>query len=171
MTPSEVLAKDERIELSLKPDLIATFLPAFLMTVPIMLVNATLFIKSRDSPLMFKFSLFVLSVSLIGLLFAFAKIYLTYLYTFYFVTDRRVIYQTGVISRDHRDCRLGRIQNIYVDVSFVGRILNVGNIAFSTAGEAGIEVAFARVRNPLEVKRKINEVIDRDLNQTRAQGV
>lgn len=171
MMPSELLAKDEKIELSLKPDLIATFIGPFLMAVFIMLVNAILFINVMGSELMLKFSLFLLSASVVGLLLAFAKIYLTYLYTFYFVTGRRVIYQTGVISRDHRDCRLERIQNIYVDVGFLDRILNVGNIAFSTAGEAGIEVVFKRVRNPLETKRRINEVIDRNMSQTGTQVV
>lgn len=169
--PPEVLTNGERVEFLLKPDLIATFLPASLMAVLIMLVNAMLFITSRNSPLMFKFSLFVLSLSLAGLVFAFAKVYLTYLYTFYFVTDKRVIYQSGVISRDHRDCRLGRIQNIYIEISVLSRILGVGDIAFSTAGESGIEVVFSRIRNPLEVKRKINEVVDRDIRDTSAQGL
>jgi len=122
---------------------------------------------------MFKFFLVVLTVSVFGLLFSLAGLYLRYLYTFYFVTNKRIIYQSGVVTRDHRDCRLERIQNIYVRVGFLDRILDVGDILFSTAGEVGVEVVFLRCRNPLELKRQINEIIDLDVHSTnvRSQGV
>jgi uncharacterized membrane protein YdbT with pleckstrin-like domain len=161
ITPSEILTKDEKVELSLKPDFVATFLPVGFIAVFIFIANVLLFLNSSNTPIMFKFSLVVLSVSVIGFIVAVAGVYLRYIYTYYFVTNRRIIYQSGVVSRDHRDCRLERIQNIYVEISFLDRILNVGNILISTAGEIGIEVTLSRVRNPIEIKRQINEILDR----------
>ncbi|MFH1126021.1 MAG: PH domain-containing protein [Candidatus Altiarchaeota archaeon] len=163
MISSDVLTKDERLELSFKPDFLATFLPVVFSAFIILAANVMLFFTSRDSPIMFKFFLIVLSISIIGLILAVAQLYLRYSYTFYLVTNRRIISQTGIVSRDHRDCRLERIQDVYVDVSFLDRILNVGNIAFSTAGGPGVEVVFMRVRTPFDVKKQINEVIDRDV--------
>lgn len=173
MISSDVLTKDEKLELSFKPDFLATFLPVFFIGSFILLANVMLFFGSRGSALMFKFFLLVLSLSVIGFILSVTSLYLRYSYTFYFVTSKRIIYQSGVVSRDHRDCRLDRIQNIYVIVSFLDRILNVGDIAFSTAGELGVEVVFSRTRNPLEIKRQINEIIDRDVYTptSRSQGV
>jgi len=171
--PSEILTKDEKVELSLKPDFLATFLPVGFIGLFILIANVLLFLNSWQSPIMLKLSLLVVSVSVIGFIVAVAGLYLRYSYTFYYVTNKRIIYQTGVVSRDHRDCRLERVQNIYVEVAFLDRILNVGNIKFSTAGEIGIEVTFNRVRHPLEIKRQINEIMDRLIasNQPRPPGV
>lgn len=163
MRLSDVLTTGEEVELSLKPDFLATFLPVFSIVCLVLLVNALFFVTSLGSSWMFKFALLLLSISMMGLLLAVAGAYLRYIYTFYFVTNKRIIYQSGIISRDHRDCRLDRVQNIYVGVSFLDRILNVGNIMFSTAGEVGIEVVFLRVKKPFTVKKQINEVIDRDV--------
>jgi len=173
MIPSAILTKDEKMELSFRPDFLATFLPVAFIGFFVFIANVFLFLSTSKSQLMFKFSLFVLSLSVIGFIVAVAGLYLRYIYTFYFVTNKRLIFQSGVVSRDHRDCRLERVQNIYVGVSFLDRILNVGDISFSTAGEMGVELVFSRVKNPFEAKREINEVIDRDVQVSgvRSQGV
>ncbi|MBM3309233.1 MAG: PH domain-containing protein [Candidatus Altiarchaeales archaeon] len=170
---ADFLTKDEKIEVSAKPDFTATFLPIPLLGVMILLVNIYLFTTMGGSQLMFKFFLLILSVSIFGFLFAVAGLYLRYIYTFYFVTNKRIIYESGIISKDHRDCRLERIQNIYVGVGFIDRVLDIGDIYFSTAGEMGVEVIFRRCRNPLELKKRINEVIDRDVlrSNLRQSGV
>lgn len=166
MRLSDVLTKGEEVELSLKPDFLATFLPVFLIVCLVLSVNVIFFVSSLGSSLLFKFALLLLSISAIGLLLAVTNVYLRYKYTFYFVTNKRIIYQSGIISRDHRDCRLDKVQNIYLDVSFLDRILGVGNVSFSTAGEIGVEVVFLRVKKPFNIKKQINEVIDRDVHTT-----
>ena len=168
---SDLLTKDEKVELALKPDFLATFLPVVFVAVLIIVTNSILFFNAWGHDLMFKFFLIVFSLSIFGLLFAIAGLYLRYTYTFYYVTNKRIIYQTGVITRDHRDCRLDRVQNIYVGVSFLDRILGVGNIAFSTAGELGVEVVFNRCKQPLQIKKQINEIIDRDVYHPRQPPV
>ena len=170
MLVSEILTKDEKVELLFKPDFFATFLPTVFVGLFILIANAMLFFNSSGSPLMFKFFLLILALSIIGYILSVTGLYLKYIYTFYLVTNKRLIYQTGVVSKEQRDCRLERVQDISVDVSFLDRILNVGNIGFSTAGGPGIELVFMTVKNPLEVKRLINEIIDKDVSST-SKGV
>ena len=87
--------------------------------------------------------------------------WLRWRYTTYAITNRRILRQTGVISRSYVDCSLGRIQNVYVDIPILGRIFGYGNLGITTAGTAGIEIMWPGVREPRRVQRLLNEAIER----------
>jgi uncharacterized membrane protein YdbT with pleckstrin-like domain len=59
------------------------------------------------------------------------------------ITDRRVILDTGVISRASKVIALDRVQDIATNQSLLGRMLGYGRIEIDSAGAAGAEVLSA----------------------------
>ncbi|MEM9586135.1 MAG: PH domain-containing protein [Planctomycetota bacterium] len=73
------------------------------------------------------------------------------------VTNKRTTLHKGLLSRSitevwHRDVR-----NVQLSQSFLQRILGVGRIAISSAGQSGIEIDVSGLSNPDEIK----SIIDR----------
>lgn len=75
------------------------------------------------------------------------------------VTNRRVIYKSGVFSRITNEIRLEAIQTIEIEQSFWGRIFNYGNV--SIIGRGNGEIAFKNVSDPLMVKKSIEEAAEK----------
>lgn len=61
----------------------------------------------------------------------------------------------GIISRDVHSIRVRDLRNINVRQSILQRILGIGDVEFSSAGGAGIEVTFFGVKAPLALKERI----------------
>lgn len=61
----------------------------------------------------------------------------------------------GIISRNVHSIRIRDLRNINVRQSILQRILGIGDIEFSSAGGAGIEVTFFGVAEPLTLKEEI----------------
>jgi uncharacterized membrane protein YdbT with pleckstrin-like domain len=59
------------------------------------------------------------------------------------ITDRRVILDTGVVSRASKVIALDRVQDIATNQSLLGRMLGYGRIEIDSAGAAGAEVLSA----------------------------
>jgi len=59
------------------------------------------------------------------------------------VTDRRVILDTGVFSRNSKVIALDRVQDIATNQSLLGRMLGYGQVEIDSAGAAGREVLSA----------------------------
>jgi len=58
----------------------------------------------------------------------------------------------GLIARKVKSIRVQDLRNINVNQSLLQRLVNVGDVEFSSAGGSGIEVTFAGVDDPLKVK-------------------
>jgi hypothetical protein len=54
------------------------------------------------------------------------------------ITDRRVIYKTGLIRRQTAEMNMDKIESVKVDQSLLGRLLNYGSIHIRGTGE-GLE--------------------------------
>lgn len=63
--------------------------------------------------------------------------YLTWSHTYFAISDRRIMTQTGIFSLMFVDTQIDRIQNVSVVQPFVERILGYGDVMFATAGEMG----------------------------------
>jgi uncharacterized membrane protein YdbT with pleckstrin-like domain len=59
------------------------------------------------------------------------------------ITDRRVILDTGIVSRASKVIALDRVQDISTNQSLLGRMLGYGRIEIDSAGAAGAEVLSA----------------------------
>ena len=72
------------------------------------------------------------------------------------VTNKRVIYKHGIISRNTEEMKLGSIETVRIDQSVWGRILGFGDIRVTGKGIS--DVVFRRMDDPMEVKRRIEGV-------------
>ena len=69
------------------------------------------------------------------------------------VTDRRVIYKCGFISRHTVEMNMDKVKSVDVDQSLLGRLLNYGTIHVLGTGE-GIE-SLRRIAAPLALRNAI----------------
>ncbi|HEY5611288.1 MAG TPA: PH domain-containing protein [Thermoanaerobaculia bacterium] len=72
----------------------------------------------------------------------------------YVLTNRRVIKQTGIITKSSTDAYLEKINNVEHRQTLWGRLLGYGDLEIDTASETGT-TCFAMLSNPLEFKQKI----------------
>ena len=101
-------------------------------------------------------------VSFAGLLGVIVR-FLRWKHTAYTITDRRVLHQTGFLGKSYMDCSLSGIQNVYMDMTFFGRIFGFGMIRMATSGTAGIEIRWKNVKDPLKVHHRLNEAIQQSI--------
>ncbi|TAL10135.1 MAG: PH domain-containing protein [Nitrospirae bacterium] len=69
------------------------------------------------------------------------------------VTDKRVLVKTGILNRHTLETLLTKVENISVDQSLGGRMLNYGTI--TVTGTGGTKEQFARIAAPLEFRKQI----------------
>jgi uncharacterized membrane protein YdbT with pleckstrin-like domain len=69
------------------------------------------------------------------------------------VTDRRIIYKTGFISRETAEMNMQRVETVAVEQSIVGRVLNYGTVDIRGTG-AGIE-DLKMIADPLALRSAI----------------
>jgi len=89
-------------------------------------------------------------------------------HTTYAATDRRVISQTGILSKTFKEAPYDRITDTVVLRPFLARIFGAGTIGFNTAGGGGArgpgvlayEVVWINVSDPVQVKSRMSELIE-----------
>ena len=81
---------------------------------------------------------------------AFSRAFLT-------LTDRRLIYRSGVLSRQLREVPLSKITDVSVYQSVSGRVFGLGDIAVVTAGEPGVQLPFLNMPHPEQLKVQVLE--------------
>ncbi|MDP2400295.1 MAG: PH domain-containing protein [Burkholderiales bacterium] len=72
------------------------------------------------------------------------------------VTNKRVVFKTGIISRKSEEMKLGSIETVEIDQGIFGRILGYGNVKVTGRGTS--DVLFRNVADPMAVKRSIESV-------------
>lgn len=69
----------------------------------------------------------------------------------YIVTDWRVIQISGVLNKEVTDSSLEKVNDVKLDQSFLGRMLDYGNLEILTASELGVN-RFTHVGQPILLK-------------------
>ena len=72
----------------------------------------------------------------------------------YIITTQRVIDVQGIFSKHVSDSSLEKVNDIVLDQSFLGRILDYGDIRIITGSDIGADT-FRRIAHPLEFKTKM----------------
>ena len=72
------------------------------------------------------------------------------------VTNKRVIYKKGIISRKSEEMKLNSIETVEIDQGIPGRIFGFGDVIVTGRGLSN--VVFKTVDDPMGVKRKIESV-------------
>lgn len=73
-------------------------------------------------------------------------------------TDKRVIMKVGVFSSRSVELLPGKVEGIAVTQSFMGRLLNYGDIVVT--GSGGTKESFSGIEAPLEFRRAVQSVTD-----------
>ncbi|MGD0878687.1 MAG: PH domain-containing protein [Anaerolineales bacterium] len=69
----------------------------------------------------------------------------------YVVTNRRVIQLSGVFSKNVTDSSLDKVNDVKMNQTFLGRMLDYGNIEILTASELGVN-KFTYIGRPIQYK-------------------
>jgi uncharacterized membrane protein YdbT with pleckstrin-like domain len=72
------------------------------------------------------------------------------------VTDRRIIYKEGFISRNTVEMHMDKVESVDVDQSVMGRILDYGDVIVKGTG-TGFE-PLKRIAAPLELRNHITGI-------------
>jgi len=72
------------------------------------------------------------------------------------VTNLRVVYKTGVVSRQTNEMNMDKVESVQVDQSIVGRLLDYGAVRIVGTGE-GVE-KLLNVASPIELRNSITGV-------------
>jgi len=118
----------------------------FLRPVFVILVGLVLLIAFRKVPLVGA------PILLLGVLLLIAPL-VAYRSTEFGVTNKRMIVKVGFIRRRTLELLLRQVEALSVDQSLSGRMLDYGTITLS--GTGGVREVFHRVREPLELRRRI----------------
>jgi uncharacterized membrane protein YdbT with pleckstrin-like domain len=95
--------------------------------------------------------------------------FVAWMRTYFVVTDQRVVYRTGVISRHGVEIPLERINNINFHQGIWERIIGAGDLEIQSAGEAGT-TRFENVRHPDGVQQEIYRQMESDATRDAGRG-
>ncbi|CAI8267341.1 MAG: Uncharacterised protein [Opitutia bacterium UBA7350] len=76
------------------------------------------------------------------------------------VTNRRVIFKRGIISRHTEEMRLDSVETVEIRQSIWGRILGYATIVVTGRGVSDVQLKW--MAQPLEVKRAIEQVLEQN---------
>ena len=163
LLPSDLLGSDEAVILAIKPSpwtvvflsfrLVAVAMGAAVLT---MLVGPALEL-GRMATIIIE----VCALVAVGRV-AFAV--LQWLSRTYVLTTKRVIRIRGVFTIDIFQCALVRIQNTFLVLTLLQRLLNLGNIELTTAGTGSVEAIWRHCKDPLGVHQQLLHAINRASN-------
>ncbi|MBI3043529.1 MAG: PH domain-containing protein [Betaproteobacteria bacterium] len=72
------------------------------------------------------------------------------------VTNKRVIFKTGIIGRKSEEMKLTSIETVEIEQGVLGRMFNFGNVKITGRGTS--DLAFKGINDPMSVKRQIESV-------------
>jgi uncharacterized membrane protein YdbT with pleckstrin-like domain len=75
--------------------------------------------------------------------------------TVYTITDRRLNIKVGIVARKVSETRLQRVQNVNYNQSVYERMVQIGDVEFTTAGADESNFVFAGVAQPEEVVQNV----------------
>lgn len=79
-------------------------------------------------------------------------------FTEYAVTNRRIVWRRGVISRETRELTVPAVESVDLDQTVLGRILGYGTV--TVRGRGGVWLVFDRVGGAVNFRRNIQQTID-----------
>lgn len=139
--------------------LASSFFTNFIVAVVIVIVGVlvSIFAAAMVGPLAF-----LIFLLLIFPFFAFMRDFLDWWNEEYLVTNRRVIQAEGTINKHVIDSSLEKVNDVVLNQTFLGRLLDYGDIEILTASEIGVNKLHT-IAGPVKFKTEM-------LNQKEAMG-
>lgn len=88
----------------------------------------------------------------------------------YSVENGRLYIDTGVLSSREDECLLYRILDISMKRSLLQRIFGTGTIELNTKDRSTPIIRLENIKNPLETKRMLSDLIEKDRRDKRVEG-
>ncbi len=76
------------------------------------------------------------------------------------IDDVRVSNHRGLVARNQKAVRISDMRSVELRQGVVQRLLNIGDLAFYSAGSASAEVLFKGIKNPAIVRDDIQRLLD-----------
>ena len=180
--PRELLTSDETVMLELKPSAIpfviapvlalSTFLLVMLIGFAALATESlAVAVRTCGLPLVF-FAIIVVVTAYLG--------YLTWLKTYFAVTDKRVLQKSGFFGTSAFDAPLASIQNVTLLQPFLYKLFGIGTIVFATSGTGGGaamqraqvsrylsnamwlagNIVFTGIKAPVATRKRVQELVE-----------
>jgi uncharacterized membrane protein YdbT with pleckstrin-like domain len=159
------LGADEQIVLDLHPHWRRLILPA--LAVPIIAGAAAFAIFAGPDKPAYRYA--IVAVAFVILLFTSFLPYLRWKTTRYVVTNRRVLYRSGIITKIGRDVPLYRLNDVHFENTIADRLTRSGDLILESAGEQG-QLRFTDVPRVEEVQRTIYRLTEEEDRRRRTPG-
>jgi len=85
--------------------------------------------------------------------------YLRWTTTHFVITDRRIIFRTGVLSKHGVEIPLDRVTTVHFSQGVMERLVGAGDLLIESGGESG-QQRFTDIRQPDRVQRMIHAGMD-----------
>ena len=168
--PSRLLNDNETVSVDLHPHWSFLALPVLVITATIAAGIATLFATERGSVLRNVAgwgTLLCIALSAVWLLGRYAR----WLTTHFVITNRRVIFRTGLFAKRGIEMPLDRVNTVHFHQSLWERVLGSGDLLIESGGESG-QQRFTDIRQPDRVQKVIHaEMGAREQRSSAAAGV
>jgi uncharacterized membrane protein YdbT with pleckstrin-like domain len=165
---NNLLAENEEVLLVTRQHwivLLAEILPETILTIALVILISLTWLMWLPNPFV-PFAYLLLLLPLFSLL----RDVLVWSNRQYIVTNRRVIQIAGVINKDVTDSSLEKVNDVKLEQSFWGRLLNFGNIEILTASELGVN-RFSHLGRPVNFKKAmLNAKEQLEQRPTRSDG-
>jgi len=148
--PKQLVNQGETLVLDLRPHWwyfsrhIVTGIPLFVLLILLLQVHGTV---QKYGGIIYIVLLLVWALWL-------AYEYLQWRFTYFVVTDQRVVFRTGVIGKHGVEIPLERINNINFNQNIWNRLIGAGDLEIESAGREG-QTQFDNVRHPDGVQQEI----------------
>lgn len=146
---NDLLNSNEQIIKEFSPDFIKIFLTNKIAGFAIFILMAVIlgiFTLNLPSILI----LIPLLLLLIGAIPAFIKCH----FTKYYLTNQKVIIETGIIGKDYDIVKLDRVFDVNIDVTVLDTVFSTGSLKLSTSND-NEPIIIRDIRNPKQILRCI----------------
>lgn len=159
------LGADEHIVLNLRPHWRRLVLP--MAAIPIVVGVAAFAIGIGPGGTIYDWV--IIAVAVVLLVWFSLLPYLRWHATRYVVTNRRVLYRTGIVTQVGRDVPLYRLNDVHFENTISDRLTGSGDLIMESAGEQG-QLRFTDVPKVEEVQRTIYRLTEEDDQRRRGAG-
>ncbi len=151
--PRKYLNEREEIILDLRPHWFYLAGPAVALLAALALAVWVLFATSSDYA-----SFPAMALAVVALLWFLAR-YAKWVTTDFVLTSDRLIYRSGVVSRQGREIPLERLNDVSFHQSLLQRVLGAGDLLVESGGERGQE-QFGSFAHPQDTQNEIHRAIE-----------
>jgi uncharacterized membrane protein YdbT with pleckstrin-like domain len=148
--PTRLLNQGEEMALDLQPHW-WFFSKHILSGVPLLVLGILSFEVSDTPGKLLRYLFAILAVAWAGWLLI---KYFDWRFTHFVVTDQRIVFRTGVLSKHGVEIPLERVNNINFNQSIFERMIGTGDLDIESAGKDG-QSHFDNVRRPDDVQQEI----------------